>query len=57
MGPQPQPTLSAPYPLQQNPQPLLHPQILAQPNLNPNNESVQLVQIVENLDLETKQKE
>ena len=36
-GPQPQPTLLAPYPLQKNPQPLMRPQLLAQSNPNPNN--------------------
>ena len=55
IGPQPQPT-SAPYPLQKNPQPLLHPQLPAQPNLSPNNKLVQLVQIVENSDYELNKK-
>lgn len=31
-----QPTLSTPYTLQQNPQPNIQLQLLAQPNLNPN---------------------
>lgn len=50
--PQPQPALSAPYTLQQNSQTLLHPQLLAQPNPNPNNKPIQLVQIIENPEYE-----
>ena len=42
--PLPQPTLPA---LQQNPQSNLRPQLSAQPNLNPNNRPIQVVQIVE----------
>lgn len=54
--PQPQPTLSAPYLLQKIPRPLLHPQFPAQPNPNPNNRLVQLVQIVKISDYEIEQK-
>jgi len=57
MGPQPQPTLSAPYTLQQNPKPILRPQLPAQLNPNPNNRPVQLVHIIENLEYETEHKE
>jgi len=42
--PLPQPTLPA---LQQNPQSNLRPQLLAQPNPNPNNKVVQYIQIVD----------
>ena len=54
--PQLQPALSTPYTLQQNPQPLLWPQFPAQPNPNPNNRPVQLVQIIESSDYEVEQK-
>ncbi len=47
--PLPQPTLPA---LQQNPQSNLRPQLPAQPNPNPNNRSVQSVQIIETLEVE-----
>jgi hypothetical protein len=53
MAPQAQPTLQAPLQLPQNPQPQMCPQLPAQPNPNPNNRPVQLVQIVENLEGET----
>lgn len=56
-SPQPEPSLSPPYTLQQNPQPLMCPQFLAQPNLNPNNRLVQLVQIIESSDYEIEKKE
>ena len=39
-GPQPQLALSAPYTLQQNPQPLMWPHLQAKLNLNPNNKLV-----------------
>ena len=48
--PLPQPTLPA---LQQNPQPNLRPQLLAQPNPNPNNIPVQSIQIIETLEIGT----
>eukprot|EP00253_Pinus_taeda_P020034 PITA_20034 len=48
--PIPQPTLLA---LQQNPQSNLRPQLLAQPNPNPNNKPVQSIQIIETPELET----
>lgn len=48
-----QPTLSAPYTLQQNPQSNLRPQLPTQPNLNPNNRPVQSIQIIETPELET----
>lgn len=57
MGPQPQPALLAPYTLQQNSQPLLRPQLPTQPNPNPNNRPVQLVQLIENPKYEIEQKE
>ena len=44
----PQPTLPA---WQQNPQSNLRPQLLAQPNPNPNNRPVQSIQIVETLEI------
>ena len=50
--PLPQPNLLAPYTLQQNPQPNIWPQLAAQPNLNPNNRLIQLVQIFVSLDPE-----
>ena len=53
MAPQAQPTLQAPLQLPQNPQPQMRPQLPAQPNPNPNNRRVQLVQIVKNLEGET----
>eukprot|EP00253_Pinus_taeda_P036271 PITA_36271 len=52
--PLPEPTLPA---LQQNPQSNLRPQLLAQPNPNPNNRPVQFVQIIETPELETDLKE
>jgi len=51
--PLPQPTLLAPYTIQQNPQSNLRPQLLAQPNPSPNNRSVQYVQIIKTSELET----
>lgn len=51
--PLPQPTLPAPYTLQQNPQSNLRLQLPAQPNPNPNNRPVQSVQMIETLELET----
>jgi len=45
-----EPTLPA---LQQNPQPNLRPQLLAQPNPNPNNRTVQSIQIIETPEIRT----
>ena len=53
MASQAQPTLQAPLQLPQNPQPQMRPQLPAQPNPNPNNRRVQLMQIVKNLEGET----
>lgn len=39
--------LPAPYPIQHNQQPVIRPQLPAQPNPNPNNRPVQLIQIIE----------
>jgi hypothetical protein len=50
MVPQAHPTLKYPLQFPQNPKPQMRPQLPAQPNLNPNNRLVQLVQIVENLE-------
>ena len=47
MIPLPQPTLPAPYTLQQNPRTNLRLQLPAQPNPNPNNRPVQSIQIIE----------
>lgn len=47
-----QPTLPAPYTLQQNPQSNIRLQLPAQRNPNPNNIPIQSVQIIEGLDLE-----
>lgn len=55
-GRQPQPTLSNPYSLQQNPQCLLRTQFPAQSNPNPNNRLVELVKIVKISDYEIEQK-
>jgi len=55
--PLPQPTLPAPYTLQQNPQPNIWPQLPAQPNMNPNNKPIYLVQIIESLDREVELRE
>ena len=54
---QTQPTLTAPYQVQQNPQPIICPQLPAQPNHKDNNRLVQLIQIIENPDSETEKKE
>jgi len=51
--PLPQPTLPAPYTLQQNPQSNLRLQLPAQPNSSPNNIPIQSVQILETSKLET----
>jgi hypothetical protein len=50
MDPQAQTTLQAPLQLPQNHQPQMHPKLPAQPNPNPNNRPIQLVQIVDNLE-------
>jgi hypothetical protein len=50
MAPQAQPTFQAPIQLRQDPQPQMFPQLLAQPNPNPNNRLAQHMQIVENLE-------
>eukprot|EP00253_Pinus_taeda_P026161 PITA_26161 len=55
--PLPQPTLLAPYALQQNPQTNVRPQLPAQPNPNPNNRPVQSIQIIEALEPETELRE
>jgi len=55
--PLPQPTLLAPYTLQQNPQTNLRQQLPAQPNPNPNNKLVQSIQIIEGPELETELRE
>ena len=47
-GTQNQPMLPAPYLVQHNQQPTIRPQLPAQPNPNPNNRPVQLIQIIEN---------
>ena len=47
-GIQNQPTLPTPYPVDHNQQPAIRPQFPAQPNPNPNNKPVQLIQIIEN---------
>ena len=43
-----QPTLLAPYQVHHNPQPIMPPQLPAQPNHNPNNITVNLIQLVLN---------
>jgi len=43
--------------LQQNPQSNIRPQLLAQPNPNPNNRPIQSVQIIESLDPEVELRE
>lgn len=45
-----QPTLPTPHTLQQNPKSNIQPQLLAQPNPNPNNRPIQSVQIIKGLD-------
>jgi hypothetical protein len=54
MDPQDLPTLQAPLQLPHNPQPQMHPQLPTQPNLNPNNRPIQLMQIAKNLEGEDK---
>ena len=51
-----QPMLPAPYPVQHNQQPAIRPQLPTQPNPNPNNRSVQLIQIIENSNSSIEQK-
>lgn len=55
--PLPQPTLPAPYTLQQNPQPNIRPKLPSQPNPNPNNRPIQSVQIIEGLNPEIEMRE
>ncbi len=55
--PLPQPTLPAPYTLQQNPQNNISLQLPAQPNPNPNNKPIQSEQIIEGLDPEANLRE
>ena len=53
----PQPTLLAPYTLQQNSQPNIRPQFPSQPNPNPNNRPIQSVQIIESLNPKVEMRE